>query len=59
MATKKKTNKKTKTTPKKEPCTFRTILDTIGGFCIAASILVMSVGMYKMIMHLIANNKLN
>lgn len=57
MATKIKT-KKTKVAPKKEPCTFRTVLDAVGGLCIAASILVMSIGMYKMIMHLIANNKL-
>ena len=57
MASKKKI-KKSPAKPKNEGCTFRSIMDTIGGFCVALSILVLSVGMYKMIMHLIATNKL-
>lgn len=57
MATKKK-NKKAPVKSKNEGCTFRSILDTIGGFCVALSILVLSVGMYKMLMHLISINKL-
>jgi hypothetical protein len=57
MATKKKI-KKSPAKSKNEGCTFRSIMDAIGGFCVALSILVLSVGMYKMVMHLITINKL-
>lgn len=56
MATKKKTKK---TPPKKNGCSFGSIMDAVGGLCVALAILVLSVGMYKMLVHLIAINKLH
>lgn len=53
MATKKT---KTQKTPK---CTLASILSGIGDLAVAASILLMSITVYKMVVHLISINKLH